>query len=326
MDAITLLKNDHKTLEKLFKQFEQAGDRAYVAKRDTVDRIIEELATHAILEEQLFYPVTRATVPEVEDLALESLEEHHVVKWTLAELDDMDPTDERFDAKVTVLIESVRHHVEEEEDDYFPKVRTELGRNALTDLGDAMEAARQVAPTKSHPRSPDTPPGNMVLGTAIGVVDRVTDTVNGVAQGSVTAVADLVARVRGQQRRAPSPTGSSIARKRAAHVRGAAADATDSVIEAMRRAKVEGEATADTASDTASTAKAGAKKTATTATRRAGETKSAAKGAVTTATRGAGETKSAAKGAVTTAKHGAEDTKAAAKGTATSAARRASDS
>src|SRR4028119_2513740 len=103
MDAITMLKDDHKTVEKLFKRFEKAGDKAYSEKRQIVEKIIEELSIHASIEEQLFYPVTRETVPTVEDVALESLEEHHIVKWVLSELEKMDPTDERFDAKVTVL-------------------------------------------------------------------------------------------------------------------------------------------------------------------------------------------------------------------------------
>jgi biotin synthase-related radical SAM superfamily protein len=98
-----------------------------VEKRKIVDRIIEELSGHAAIEEQVFDPVTRATVPAVEKVALESLEEHHVVKWLLSELEDVDPEDERFDAKVRVVIESVRHHVREEESEYFREVRSELG-------------------------------------------------------------------------------------------------------------------------------------------------------------------------------------------------------
>src|SRR6188474_3412853 len=116
MDAITLLRADHKTVEQLFKRFETAGDRAYTEKRQIVDRIIEELSIHAAIEEQVFYPVARETVPTTEDIALESLEEHHIVKWVLSELVDLDPREERFDAKVTVLMENVRHHVDEEED------------------------------------------------------------------------------------------------------------------------------------------------------------------------------------------------------------------
>ena len=159
MDAITLLRDDHKTVEQLFKRFEKAGDSAHVEKRQIVDRIIEELSKHAAIEEQLFYPVARATVEDVEDITLESLEEHHIVKWVLSELSDMDPTDERFDAKVTVLIENVRHHIEEEETEFFPKVRKDLGRSALADLGKALAEAKKSAPTRPHPRLSDAPPG-----------------------------------------------------------------------------------------------------------------------------------------------------------------------
>ena len=194
MDAITLLKDDHRTVEQLFKRFEQAGERAHVQKRQIVDRIIEELSVHAAIEEQAFYPVARAAVPDTEDMALESLEEHHVVKWLLSELVDMDPAHERFDAKVTVLIENVRHHVEEEESDFFPKVRKQLGRNQLADLGETLADAKTSAPTRPHPRMPDTFPANLIAGTITGVVDRVRDNLSGIAQGGVTAVQDLVAR------------------------------------------------------------------------------------------------------------------------------------
>jgi hypothetical protein len=100
MDAIVLLKDDHKTVEKLFKQFEKAGDGAHVTKQ----KIIEELTIHAFIEETIFYPAARAAVPDTASHVLESVEEHHVVVWMLSELSKMDPKDERYDAKVTVLI------------------------------------------------------------------------------------------------------------------------------------------------------------------------------------------------------------------------------
>ncbi|HEX6421048.1 MAG TPA: hemerythrin domain-containing protein [Acidimicrobiales bacterium] len=257
MDAITMLKDDHRTVEDLFKRFEAAGERAYVEKRKVVDRIIEELSIHAAIEEQLFYPVTRATVPAVEDEALESLEEHHIVKWELAELERMDPKDERFDAKVTVLIENVRHHVEEEERDYFREVRSELGRKALNELGDAMARARETAPTRPHPRSPDTPPGNLVVGTAAGMVDRLGATVSGIAQGGVAAAQDIVDRVRGRDRTRPSPTGPRQARRTAASVRTGSDDVVQRAIAAVREAKATGDQVAEEArSGAARTAKA----------------------------------------------------------------------
>src|SRR3954470_23338381 len=164
MDAISLLKDDHKNVERLFKRFEAAGDRAYTQKRDIVDRIIEELAAHAAIEEQVFYPVARATVPKTEDIALESLEEHHIVKWVLSELDTMSPEDERFDAKVTVLIENVRHHVEAEEKEMFPAVRKALSGSDLDELGKVLARAKKVAPPHPHPKAPDEPPGIAIAG------------------------------------------------------------------------------------------------------------------------------------------------------------------
>jgi hemerythrin superfamily protein len=171
MDAITLLKNDHKTVKRLFRQFEKLGDSAVKSRRELVDKMIEELSIHAAIEEQLFYPTVRENVPGAEDEVLESLEEHHVVKWLLSELDDMRGDEERFEAKVTVLIESVEHHAQEEEDELFPEVRKAMGRKALAELGAAMEKAKQTAPTRPHPRAPDTPPANVAVGKVTGLAD-----------------------------------------------------------------------------------------------------------------------------------------------------------
>ena len=146
MDAITLLKEDHKTVEGLFKKFEQAGDRAVKTKRQLVDQMIKELTTHAYIEETVFYPAARKAAPDTTDHVLESIEEHHVVVWMLSELATMDPADERFTAKVTVLIENVRHHVKEEEQDWFPQVRKAMGTKNLRQLGEELPAAKSRAP------------------------------------------------------------------------------------------------------------------------------------------------------------------------------------
>ena len=164
MDAVTLLRNDHKTVEALFKKFEKAGPNAHKTKQDLVEKIIEELSIHAAIEEQVLYPAAREAVPDASDEVLESLEEHHIVKWVLSELDGMDPTDERFTAKVTVLIENVRHHVQEEEGELFPELRKAMKRKELEELAQALEAAKKAAPTHPHPRVPDTPPGNVIAG------------------------------------------------------------------------------------------------------------------------------------------------------------------
>jgi hemerythrin-like domain-containing protein len=324
MDAISMLKDDHKKVEQLFKRFESAGERAHVEKRNIVDRIIEELSVHAAIEEQLFYPVVRATVPGTEDITLESLEEHNIVKWVLSDLDSMSPEDERFDAKVTVLIENVRHHVDEEESELFPKVRDELGRSALGDLGDALAEAKKTAPTHPHPRSPDTPPGNLVVGAAAGVADRIGDTVSGLAQGGVSVLADLIDTVLRRKRPRRTPQGSKVARSTAERVRSGAADATEAAIEAARNAQRTGERAVRKARATGSSAQTGAKRTGRAAkqggSRTARAVKSGAKGTATSARRSAKRTTTTAKRAATTTGRTA---RSAAKGTATSARRSA---
>lgn len=147
MDGIVLLKEDHKTVKRLFREFEKTRkDATPPAKRALVDKIVKELTTHAYIEETIFYPAARAEVPDTDDHVLESVEEHHVVAWLLSEVAKLDPADETFDAKVTVLIENVEHHVEEEEHEWFPQVRKALGRNRLAALGERMAAAKADAP------------------------------------------------------------------------------------------------------------------------------------------------------------------------------------
>lgn len=94
---------------------------------------MEELTVHGFIEEELFYPTVKGLEghggEEPAELVKEAEEEHAQVKTLLAELETMDPTDEYFDAKVTVVIDDVRHHAEEEEGEMFPKVRDAMGRN-----------------------------------------------------------------------------------------------------------------------------------------------------------------------------------------------------
>ncbi|RSM94466.1 hemerythrin [Nonomuraea sp. WAC 01424] len=108
MDAIVLLKEDHKTVEKLFKQFEQAGPDAHRTKQKIVAQVVEELTAHTYIEETIFYPAARAGAPDTTGHILES--------------------------------------VEEEEKDWFPQVRRSMGRNRLQELGEEMAEAKGEAP------------------------------------------------------------------------------------------------------------------------------------------------------------------------------------
>ncbi len=151
-DAIVLLKADHKQIKRLFREFHAAGDRATKTKGELVAKMIELLTVHTYIENEVMYPEVRQLLPDLEDDVLESYEEHHVADVLCMELFAMPPDAERFDAKTTVLIENVTHHIEEEEDEWFPKVRQGLGRKQLTELGERLLEAKSKAP-----RSPAQP-------------------------------------------------------------------------------------------------------------------------------------------------------------------------
>jgi hemerythrin-like domain-containing protein len=146
-DAIVLLKNDHKEIRKVFRQFQAAGENATKTKGELVSRMIELLTVHTYIENEVMYPAVRRLVPDAEDDILESYEEHHVADVLCMELYGMKPDAERFDAKTTVLIENVQHHMEEEEEEWFPTVREALGRKQLQELGAQLLEAKQKAPT-----------------------------------------------------------------------------------------------------------------------------------------------------------------------------------
>ncbi|HYC96052.1 MAG TPA: hemerythrin domain-containing protein [Sphingomicrobium sp.] len=111
MDAIALLKQDHRTVEELFAKFEQAGGAG--TKQKLAKQICLELTVHAQIEEEIFYPACEGKVDE--GLVKEAYVEHDGAKLLIAEILAGEPSDEFYDSKVKVLQEQIEHHVEEEE-------------------------------------------------------------------------------------------------------------------------------------------------------------------------------------------------------------------
>lgn len=143
MDATKLLKQDHDEVRALFKEYEKAGDRAVAKKEKLAAQICEALTVHAEIEEEIFYPAVKAArSEEVKDEVREAVEEHKIVKTLVAEIEKMKPSDEQFDAKMTVLKESVEHHASEEEEEMFKQARKNLSKDRLEELGEEMEARK----------------------------------------------------------------------------------------------------------------------------------------------------------------------------------------
>jgi hemerythrin superfamily protein len=134
MDAIQLLKNDHKKVEKIFSDLENKTDD----RRALFPELDRELTVHAEIEEKIFYPAAKQAEP-TRDLVLESLEEHKQIKMVLADLEQTDMRTSEWGADLKVLKEDVMHHVGEEEDDLFPKIQKILSKQQLEELGTRMQ-------------------------------------------------------------------------------------------------------------------------------------------------------------------------------------------
>ena len=140
MDALELLKTDHKNVKELFKKAE--GNKNEKQQKQLFERIKSELETHTHIEETVFYPAVRKH-KELEDMVLESLEEHKQVKTLLREMENLTSDSEKFEPKLKVLIENVEHHAEEEEEGkMFPKIRKLMNAKALDRLGQELQAAK----------------------------------------------------------------------------------------------------------------------------------------------------------------------------------------
>lgn len=138
-NAITLLRDDHQKVSALLEKFEKT--RSEGAKQQLAQQICMELTIHAQIEEELFYPRVQEEVKGSEDLVAEAQVEHQSLKRLIADIRNASPGDENFDACVTVLGEYVKHHVREEQNEMFPKVRK--SKIDLAALGEELMQRKQ---------------------------------------------------------------------------------------------------------------------------------------------------------------------------------------
>ncbi len=160
MNAIEMLKQQHREVEDLLEELEGAGEGAKKTKERLFRRIADAVAIHSEIEEKLFYPESKSE--ETEEQLRQAVEEHLSVKRVIADLLESGPEDEQFDARCVVLKEQIEHHVEEEEEQLFPKVQEICSKDELEDLGNRMEQlAEQLEeegePSASIPGQTDAP-------------------------------------------------------------------------------------------------------------------------------------------------------------------------
>jgi hemerythrin superfamily protein len=177
-NLISVLVHDHREVEEMFTELESGTPDAH-RRAELRDKVITELVRHSVAEELYLYPTTRKVLPGGDQLADRELEEHAAAEQVMKDLEKAAPEDPRFDQLLAQLITDIRGHVAEEESDLFPRLQAACSASELEELGEKVRMAKKIVPTRPHPSAPDTPPGNMVLGPVVGLVDRVRDAVTG---------------------------------------------------------------------------------------------------------------------------------------------------
>jgi hemerythrin-like domain-containing protein len=177
-NLIDVIESDHREVEKIFVELENhTGSMEH--RRQLVDHVIAELVRHSVAEEMFMYPAARKALPDGDELVDHELAEHAEAEEAMKVLEDLDPTDPKFDAEVTKLIADVRHHVEGEENELLPMMRQKCSAHDLQELGAKVLRAKKMAPTRPHPSAPDKPPANLIMGPGAGLIDRMRDALSG---------------------------------------------------------------------------------------------------------------------------------------------------
>ncbi|MEU0600173.1 hemerythrin domain-containing protein [Streptomyces sp. NPDC006393] len=177
MDAIELLKHDHRMVEQLFRDYHAAASETQ--RRGVIELTIRELSKHAALEEMMVYPMAKKLLPDGAPRIDEHLSEHMAVKKLLHALDKLPAGDDRESDLMDQLRREVEEHVREEEGELMPELRARLSQQDLDELGRLLDQAKRSAPTRPHPNAPDHPPALTVLGPVAAAYDRLRDRLQG---------------------------------------------------------------------------------------------------------------------------------------------------
>jgi hemerythrin superfamily protein len=176
-DVIELLEKDHREVEQMFAEFEQSTDPQ--ERRTIADKIIIELVRHSEAEEQAVYPAMAKNIEGGKEMVEHEISEHSEAEQLMKQLDGMDPGDPQFGVLMQQLMSAIRHHVQEEEGEAFPKFRQATSQEELESLASTVQTLKKIVPTHPHPMAPDHPPFNALLAPGAALVDRVRDMLTG---------------------------------------------------------------------------------------------------------------------------------------------------
>ena len=177
-DIVAKLLHDHQQVKQMFSRMDSAGP---TKAGEMFWELTNELVRHEVAEEAIVYPEVRQTIPNGERLANARIKEQSEAEELLAEMEKAGTDDPRFPRHLEKLQRAVLEHAEKEEKLIFEPLRKALDQSRREQLGNRYEKAKAAAPTRPHPKAPDTPPGNVAMGTVAALVDRARDAMHNVA-------------------------------------------------------------------------------------------------------------------------------------------------
>lgn len=176
-DVVDILTADHQDMLALVRQITTSPDAQQ--RRDLADTVIAEVMRHTVAEEKFVYPVVEKHVPGGADEVEHDKEEHEELIAVMKRMEDADATDPHFMELVGEFEELLDHHARDEEDEQFPKLRQNVPREDLIDLGQKVDAAKRAAPTRPHPHVPHSELFHKTVGPGVGMIDRLRDQLTG---------------------------------------------------------------------------------------------------------------------------------------------------
>ncbi len=176
-DLVSVLVKDHEEVKSLFREIETATDAE--TRRTKADQVTAELVRHSVAEEMYLYPTAREALPNGDQLADQELREHAEAEELLKRWEKMGGDDPEFMTVFREMSQAILEHIREEEGQLFPELQRALTPKQLDELGEKVETAKKLAPTRPHPSAPDKPPLDKVLGAPLGIVDRIRDKMSG---------------------------------------------------------------------------------------------------------------------------------------------------
>jgi hypothetical protein len=177
LDVVDILTTDHQEMLELLGRIEGTPDAGQ--RRDLADTVIAEVMRHAVAEEMYVYPAVKEHVPNGAEEVEHDKQEHDEIVQVMKRMEDVDAADPGFMELVRELEAKLRHHAGDEESDQFPMLRAHIPHDKLVDLGEKVEKAKKLAPTRPHPHAPHSELFHKTLGPGVGMVDRLRDKLTG---------------------------------------------------------------------------------------------------------------------------------------------------